>query len=408
MPKSKPNILLVYGSLDYPIRTSIKDLIYAFHENTDCNAFIYGIDQGSFPEYLKKVNFDLIVFSTILVGERWLGEQNMKSNVYKKIDYLRNLNVTKVVHPQDEWIHTYLLNDFINDFNISYVFTVAPETEWKKIYNKVDFNKVQFHKVLTGYLSNQTVNRAKQITASLKNQSVDIGYRAYKSPPWLGSHGYLKTLIAEVFYKEASKYHLKTDISTEEKDTILGDAWLEFMASCKYFIGVEGGSTVIDPDGEIFKKGSEYQKQNPNASFEMFEQHCFAGMNGNLGLIAISPRHLEACITKTCQVLIEGEYNGVLKPHIHYIEVKKDFSNLEQVFELMKDDKLRISIVNRAYQDIVESGHYSYLNYTKFIIEKSLATKKLHQPSINNWLQLKRNRISDKRFWNLKKRQAAY
>lgn len=407
MSNVKPNILLVYGSVDYPIRTSIKDLIYAFHENKDCNAFIYGIDQGSFPEYLKKVSFDLIVFSTILIGERWNGEQNMKGNIYKKIDYLRTLKVTKVVHPQDEWIHTNLLNDFINDFNISHVFTVAPETEWKKIYNNVNFNKVQFHKVLTGYLSNETIRRAKQITSSINKQIIDIGYRAYKSPPWLGSHGYLKTLIAEVFIKEAPKYNFKIDISTEEKDTILGDAWLEFMASCKYFIGVEGGSTVIDPNGEIFKKGTEYQKQNPNATFEMFEQNCFKGMNGNLGLIAISPRHLEACVTKTCQVLIEGEYNGILKKDRHYIEVKKDFSNLDQVFQLMKDESLRKKIVDNAYKDIVESGNYSYLTYTKFIIEKSLSFKDLHKPNLNNFIQLKRNRISDKRFWNLKKQQAS-
>ena len=29
---------------------------------------------------------------------------------------------------------------------------------------------------------------------------------------------------------------------------------------------------------------------------------------------AISPRHLEAVITKTAQVLVEGRYSGVLEP----------------------------------------------------------------------------------------------
>ena len=64
-----------------------------------------------------------------------------------------------------------------------------------------------------------------------------------------------------MFNEEAPKYNFTTDISTNETDVITGDAWLEFMCKCKYFIGTEGGSTVIDRDGLIFKAGTEYQKK---------------------------------------------------------------------------------------------------------------------------------------------------
>ena len=182
----------------------------------------------------------------------------------------------------------------------------------------------------------------------------------------------MKTKIADVFNEESKKFSLNNSISTRENDTILGDKWYEFLLSCKYVIGVEGGSTVIDPYGLIWEEGTKYEKENPNASFNDFEKQCFPGMDGNLNLVAISPRHLEACSTKTCQILIEGDYNGVLKANIHYIELKKDFSNLQEVLNAVKDDKLRAKITLQAHNDIVLSDKYSYNNFVNFVLSSAL------------------------------------
>lgn len=399
---TKPNILIVNGYLEVPLRTSIRDLIYAFHRNTKCNAFFYSIEQGPIPAYLKKVKFDLVVFTTLLLGERWGGQSKMYEKVYKPLEHLRDIDAIKVIHPQDEWIHTTALNNFINDFKVNHVFSVAPESEWPKIYEKVDFNRVKFHRVLTGYLADQTVNEINKIIEVTPERKIDIGYRAYKSPPWLGRHGYLKTKIADVFQRIAPASGFSIDISTEKNDTKLGNDWLNFLANCKYFIGVEGGSTVIDPDGFIFKKGTEYHLKNPAASFEDFEQNCFPGMDGNLQLFAVSPRHLEACAAKTCQVLIEGSYNDILIPHKHYIELKKDFSNIKEVLEKMKNEELRKQIVETAYRDIVASHKYSYIGYTDQIILISLNKAKLGNKGLLNYFHLQRNRISEQRFWKNK------
>ena len=45
----------------------------------------------------------------------------------------------------------------------------------------------------------------------------------------------------------------------------------------------------------------------------------------------ISPRHFEAAAFRICQVLFEGRYSGVLEPMVHYIPLKKDFSNIDEV-----------------------------------------------------------------------------
>ena len=54
-------------------------------------------------------------------------------------------------------------------------------------------------------------------------------------------------------------------------------------------------------------------------------RRCRAGWD-SYAFFAISPRHLEAVVTKTAQVLVEGSYSGVLEPERHYIPVRRDFS----------------------------------------------------------------------------------
>ena len=127
-------------------------------------------------------------------------------------------------------------------------------------------------------------------------------------------------------------------------------------------------------------------------------------MDGNLKLIAISPRHLECCATRTCQVLIEGEYNGILKAGIHYIPLKSDFSNLPEVFEKMKNKKLRNEIIERAYTDIVQSKKYTYRAYVDFILKTSLKTN--HKRSFNQQIKSKIkyyiNWYFEKDYWSRK------
>ena len=92
---------------------------------------------------------------------------------------------------------------------------------------------------------------------------------------------------------------------------------------------------------------------HPQATFEQIEDSCFPADDGALSLFAISPRHLEACATRTCQVLVEGWYNGVLTPGRHYIELKRDFSNIEQVLDDISRDQLRAEITDRTYRTVV-------------------------------------------------------
>ena len=80
-------------------------------------------------------------------------------------------------------------------------------------------------------------------------------------------------------------------------------------------------------------------------------------------------------MTGTCQVLLEGDYNGILLPEVHYIAVKKDYSNLDRVLLTMRDEQARQAIVRRAYQDIVASGAWTYGRFVEDVLAAALDGK---------------------------------
>ncbi len=370
-------ILVLYGTVSFPQKKSLTNHLYSIRNYTKHRCVFLNAYYGKIPELFKNIHFDLIVFHTTFMVIRWSDRQKFVK-IMKNLSVLKNSKSTKIAIPQDEYINTDLMNDFIQDFNIKHVFTVSPFSELDKIYPQIDKTKVQFHSVLTGYLSPKDLSLIDQLRENFSIKSIDIGYRAENAPPWWGKQGLLKVKIAEVFKENAKDYSV--DISTRPEDTFFGDDWYKFLLRCKYTIGVEGGSSLLDVDGEIKRKTVNYLKEcsdnGVSADFYDVEQKVFPGQDGKINVVALSPRHLEACATKTCQILVEGNYNGILQPNIHYIELKSDFSNLNQVLEMLKDENLRLLIVEKAYQDIVESQKYTYASFVSELLTKSLGDHK--------------------------------
>ncbi|MDQ3917750.1 MAG: hypothetical protein M3348_04680, partial [Acidobacteriota bacterium] len=320
------NILVVYCVHAYPMRAAIEDHLYSFRRYSKHRWHYLNLAARPVPSYLSRANFDLIIFHTTFLSERW--SPPLFEEMCRKAAPLKQLSAVKAALPQDEFIHTDLLCDFINEFGVGLVFSVAFASEWPKIYAGVKGRDVKFYNVLTGYLEDHTIRKIKKLAESVSERPIDIGYRAWRAAPWLGRHGLLKVKVAELFKEKAPQAQLTVDISTDDKDTLLGDEWYRFLLRCKYTIGVEGGSSILDRDGAIKKRTEEYLAEHPQASFEEVEAACFPGLDGSLYFPPLSPRHLEACATRTCQVLVEGRYNGVLEAGRHYIELKKDFGNI--------------------------------------------------------------------------------
>lgn len=363
------NILVVQCIRDWPLRASVEDHTRAFARYSPRRCFYLNLPAHSPARIPRDVRFDLILFDTTFVGSRWAGDFFV--GLWDLVRPLRGRAAVAAMLPQDEFIRADLLCRFIDDMGIDWVFSVAPESEWDKIYAGVDQDRVRFQRVLTGYLDTATLGRIERIAARQAERAIDIGYRAKTVAPWLGRQGQLKPGIAERVEPAARLRGLSVDISTRAEDTLFGDAWFEFLARSKYTIGVEGGSSILDVDGSVRARTEAYLEAHPGASFEQVEAACFPGRDGETDLVAISPRHLEACATRTCQILVEGSYGGILKPGVHYLALRRDMSNLDDILTVVARDDVRERLVEAAHRDVVASGNYTY---ERFVAEVEDAT----------------------------------
>ena len=355
------NVLVVYGQTQFPQRATIADHLYSFRRYSEGRVFYLNLAARNTPRWLLRVPFDLVVWHTSFLSLRWAPE--VFAMARRRAQPLKEIAERSVAMPQDEFIHTDALCEFLEEFDVDAVCSVAPEDQWPTIYATLDRERVRFIRVLTGYLDEETVDRIQRIVSEgPAARPIEVGYRAWHNAPWLGRHGRLKTRIAEVFKAGAERHGLRVDISTRNEDTILGDDWFRFLASCRYTIGAEGGASVLDRDGSIKERTEAYLDSHPGASFDEVAAACFADDDGRDGFLlsALSPRQLEACATRTCQVLVEGEYNGILEPGLHYLELRNDFSNLDEVLDRIARDEGRAEIVDRAYRDVVASGAWTY------------------------------------------------
>ena len=360
-------ILIVYHKIyERDIRATIDEHLYSFRRYSIEKCYYLNAALG-IPAYLKWIKFDLIIFHYTFFAWKWFPKA--KTGFLKRCERLKEVRGYKVAIPQDEYVHSDAVCSFFREFGIKTVFTCLPETEWQKVYPREKSGLEHYVTVLTGYIDEGAVARISKYKKELRE--IDIGYRARKLPYWLGRHGQLKWLLAEKFSKTDRGHGLRVDISTEPGDVFLGEDWYRFLLRCRTVLGCEGGASLHDPEGSIWQRVETYMETHPSAEFDEVEQSCFPGQDGNLKLFSLSPRHFECCITRTCQVLVEGDYGGILKPGVHYIDIKKDWSNLEQVMQKIKDRFYCERLAENAFGDIVGSGLYTYRKFVDKVIAHS-------------------------------------
>jgi hypothetical protein len=388
--KRSGNVLIAHWVVQRSTRDAVREHLYSFERHSDQRCFYVNLGLGEFPAHLTRVPFDLVIFHNSLVGvPRWAP--SLFQEVRERAKPLLSLDSARVALPMDEYIHTDRLSDLINEWEIDLVCSVAPESEWPTIYERVDRSRTRFKRVLTGYLAPRAVERIDRLRGSVE-RTIDIGYRARYPSPSLGRHGVIKGELGPIFARAAAERGLSYDISTSDDDVLYGDDWYRFLLASKYTPGAEGGASILDRDGTLVERTADYTAEHPDASFAEVEAACFPGLDGSFGLRAISPRHLEACATHTCQILVEGDYNGILKPEEHYIPLREDLSNLDQVLDQVERDDRRAEITERAYRDVVASGRYTYEGFVTEVITAALGEMPAPRRGRARW-GLARNRL---------------
>jgi hypothetical protein len=374
-------ILVVYWQYPGTDRLTIDEYLYSFRNYSGKKIYYLNVYCGV-PYFLSRMRFDVIVYHYTYLGQKWNGREHFEE-IKKKSLPLKNLNAFKIALPQDEYVNSILMCEFINEFKIDLLGTCFYEQDYEKVYPKSLTGPVKIITVLTGYVDERSLERIQTELKSHKERIFDLGYRARKVPYWLGEHGLIKWRMTDVFKNSTFGRGLNLNLSNSPDDVFYGDGWLKFLGQCRAVLGCEGGASLHDPRGEIRKIVDDYVTLNPEVSFEEVSDLFLNGKDKNIKLYAISPRHFDACITKTCQILVEGNYHGIFKPDRNCIFLKKDYSNLEEVFNKLKDIRFCEEIAENAYIDIIKSGQYTY---RKFIQELLSYTVDRAESSPNNFM----------------------
>ena len=344
----------------YPLRSSIEDHLFSWRRYSRFRIVYVNLAFGTPFEEMQRLAPRAVVFHTSLLSTRWTRE--LFTAITTPLVRMHAWQCAKVAVPQDEFTNTDLLDGFLTDVGATHVLTCASEQDWPAIYPLTSTTAAEFRTVLTGYLDERTIARISALPHP-EPRSVDIGYRAWKAAYWLGSWGRHKVRVAEVMAAAAAARGMSCDVSLNDSDTLLGDDWFRFLLNCRATVGVEGGASVLDRDGTLKDEVARYLDAHPEATYEETERACFPGRDGSLRLMALSPRHLEACATRTAQLLVRGDYNGVLRADDHYFPIEPDYSNIDAALDFLEDRGRVTSMTDRAYDDIVGSGAVTYRRF---------------------------------------------
>ena len=334
---------------------TIVDHIEAFECYSGHRIWLYS-NLGDLPDKLQLNKFDVIIihYSLCLLYRSYISKKSKRK--------LRNYSGLKVVFIQDEYRQINKMIDELAFLKIDTLFTCFPEHEMHRVYEETKLPGVSKYSNLTGYIP-QRLTDINNIPPPMNTRPLHVGYRGRQLPFWYGALAYEKWNIVEKWMQYAHRDDLRIDVSFNERDRLYGEEWINFLSSCKTTLGVESGASVMDFTGELEKIIDMYQLMHPNETFHSVQKKYLSEHENKYKLNQISPRCFEAIALKTVLVLYEGEYSNILIPGRHYIALRKDFSNIEDVLSCIRDDDFLQNMADVAYQEIALNPQYSYQTF---------------------------------------------
>lgn len=392
MPRTRVNgILVIYHHYLMPNASMIMEHVDAFQKYSQFKAWSVNVELG-FPKGLKDLEFDVVILHYSLFGWRpfYLDEEFDA--------YLRSCEGSyKIAFFQDEYRFWPERSAVLNQYEVDCVYTCLEPAYFAETYER--FTQVpRLVSYIPGYVSEATLRQAEQVSRPDDERPIDIGYRGRQSYYYMGLGAQEKHVIGERFRELASDRGLVLDIETAEHKRIYGEDWLSFLGDCRATLGAEAGVSIFDMDDVVMPRYEALLAAHPEMTFEEMSS-AFLSEYEDQGVYyrTISPRVFEAAAVRTCQILFEGKYSGVVEPMEHYIPLRKDFSNFEEVLKLYGDAEVRRRLSENAYRDLIASGRYTYQQFVASFDEGLLACglkpKKLQINAIEVAVRLKSDKV---------------
>ena len=355
---------------------------------------------GELPPRLQLERFDGIVIHYSLVA---CHDGYVSPTMRQAVARFQGV---KAIFIQDEYRHVDRTVAAMQAMDIHALFTCVPADEIEKVYPAAKLPGVIRHNVLAGYVDESLIGLHVPDPAQ---RPIDIGYRARKLPAWLGQLGQEKLNIGRRIAEDAPRFGLKVDLAHREEERLYGQDWIDFMTRCKSTLGVESGASVFDFSGQLQEAVESDAAQHPHLNFDELKDRHFAHLEGKIRLNQISPRCFEAAALRTLMVLYEGNYSGRLQPWRHYVPLRKDHSNFDEVVSVLRSPERIRQITDCAYGEVAcaEANSFRAMvrEFDGVILDASVHCSRAPLPSYTdqqimvvgsrrslraNWLRLRR------------------
>ncbi len=268
----------------------------------------------------------------------------------------------KVAQLQDEQCETHLRAKVLGEHRFDLIVTCVPPHEVRIAYPEKLLPDAEFFHCLTGYVTEAMHNLSYSWDAP---RPLDLSYRGNKVPFHFGRLPYEKYALAGRFQKICRQRGLQGDVSGEWYHRVYGKAWFDLMGSSKGVLGTESGSRSFDPEGAVARACQKMLQEHPDSTFEEVFEQAIAPHHLVVDYLQISPRIFEAIGCRAVQVLYEGNYSEILKPGVHYLSLKWDHSNLDEVLSQLLDSSVRKRIPEQAFEEILKNPIYQYSSFVK-------------------------------------------
>lgn len=282
---------------------------------------------------------------------------------------IRDFNGLRVYFAQDEYTVPAAAARQLASLKIHAVFGCAG-SNWREFYPAELLPDLDYVTCLPGYAP-----VAPQLPPlwPLAQRALDIAYRGSHLGHFYGRLGFEKYEIGYKMKQLAEAASLKTDIEWDRSKQIYGPQWLRFLASSRTTLITESGSSLIHRTYEQSEalhqtKTLMLESKSPEEYLSNLKPYEHLLQEDGKAVIATASQKIfEAAICGTALIGYEGEYGHVLRPGVHFLPLKKDWSNAPEIISAVKDTLLLEKMAADTRRDVIDSGRYSYAAFAKHV-----------------------------------------
>jgi hypothetical protein len=300
----------------------------------------------------RKFDVVLIHYSIFILSEYFLSE--------KWKYFIKKIRIPVIQIIQDEYRSIDLMKKSMSQLGVKAVLSSLSKENLSRVYGGDELSNALFYSCLPGYFTDHLVGKN---VPKIEDRPLDIIYRGRNLPYALGRFPQDKNRIGRQVKDLAQIHGFKIDIEWDEEKRIYGEQWIEFLTSGRCCLAVEGGASIFDFKGEIQSEIDAFVQDKADVSFTEVWESVLKKYEGNIVHRTITPRIFEAISLRTALILYPGDYRGLLKAGIHYIELRPDGSNVSEVVQSIEDREYLQRMVDITYLDLATNKKLHFRSY---------------------------------------------